>query len=224
MQERRINLNFSELWVNPNNKFIVRFLDINEQRQKMFAKRIKQTAKYRRIRNENGPTEQEIYELLSEINPIIFSEKITDRGWHSPNSPQNFNFFQCHTIANPLYRILCKIIYIILCLKKPLKTKEMSNLIYLICGDWNLVTEWRRTHYPEIPELNPHAILANENPRREVEEISLDIIEQARRRVTNGPEDRGEEENANEPIMRSRTIIEITPEGIYRRDYNDYNI
>ena len=72
---KKLNIDLSNLWLNPNQKFTLRFKDINESSKRILAKQIKTKARQWRMRDPlHGPTLDSIYDALNEFNPIIFAE------------------------------------------------------------------------------------------------------------------------------------------------------
>lgn len=116
--QKKLIVDSSSLWKNPDDQFVLRLNDINEERQKKFAERIKVTAGQRRLQNINGPSNEEILNLLKEINPILYSEG-TRRNVFSHLSYRHWNNQNVHTLSGYYHRKLNQILYRILCLKKP---------------------------------------------------------------------------------------------------------
>lgn len=129
MVERKLSVDLSSLWINPEGKFIIRFLDINENSKRIFTKRIKETAPYRTIKKASGPPIQNIYDVLMEINPIIFSEGTNARRG-------NFNCYAIRTIGGWHFRDLCKAIYVTTVLKRNPTAREMERIAYQSTNDW----------------------------------------------------------------------------------------
>ena len=163
------------LWDYSDELFTVRFLDLNESRKSNLAKRIKECAHQYRLRQANGPNQDIIYDLLSEINPIIFSEHRDCRAEHyGRTNPITFNkgYPTTYTLDGHNFRKLCQLIYRILCVKKPLKIEDLTQLVYTTTGSWRASTifmdiHWRENEQPVTETRN--------NNHREVglEELSL---------------------------------------------------
>lgn len=140
MSIRKIPANFEELWANPNNKFILRYKNIDEQYQKILAKRIKETTNLITLRRSVGPTAEEIHELLLEINPIIFAE-----AYDSRNEPYAFSKNNTYGINGWIYKRLCQGIYKALCKRRPMDTGEIEQLAYTIQPSYSLRRIWERS-------------------------------------------------------------------------------
>lgn len=189
LSPRRINnIDFSTLRENPDNLFILRFLDINEETRRTLATRIKETAPQYSIKKPNGPNIQSLYETLTEINPIIFSEyqpEIQRNQWYPRNSYKNFNFFNAHYISGYKFHNLCKAVYYTLCLKKPLTREKLLIIGLTINSNWSKVQTLIDRNLPQ--QTNQNQSSQNQETNTSDNNIGLEDIERVRRHVeTNG--------------------------------------
>ena len=167
MSNTKIKINISKLWV-PTDRFTLRYKDINSLNQNLLAKRIKEVAPQYKIRKENGPTIEQIQEVLLEINPIVFGEETT-----SFYSTRTFNRNNANSLSGWTFRQLCKSIYKILCLKRNLTRNEITTIISLTTGNYRATRTFMGEAMPTggIVEDTPQ-------PLPTVEEIGLSDIEQ----------------------------------------------
>ena len=177
MIAKRLNFDLSQLWENPDNLCVIRFKDLIEPTKNILATRIKETAPQWRIRNSHGPDIQTIYETLTELNPIIFSERqaeIRDR-YYPRNSYRNFNFSAAHHISGYNYKNLCQALYFIICLKRrPFRRYEIQRIVSTVNSNWNLISRFME----RFPQENTQP---TEEPNNvETSEVGLDEIGQAR--------------------------------------------
>jgi hypothetical protein len=175
MIERKLKIDLTPLWNQPTNKFIVRFIDLNEVMKRTLAQRIKDVAKQNTIRKLTGPTTQIIYETLTEINPIIFGEFAEQITYRPVNGYKVFNVNRVRTLGGYMFHNLCQAIYLITCVKRNLRKKEMCDIAYLTCQDWTMVSNYIDENY-RLPD-------PEENQTRNLipEEIELADIQRARR-------------------------------------------
>jgi hypothetical protein len=165
MIEKKLRINLSGLWDNPNGFFTLRYQDLNEEKKTQLATRIKLIAPQRTIRKVDGISIEDIKLTLTEINPIIFSEQqTTENGYRSSrriNSYRRFNTLSSRTLDSYRFKDLCQAIYKINCLKKNLTNGEIYTIANLSTQLHDSVTRY----------LEPR--LRSNNPTEEEERISL---------------------------------------------------
>lgn len=189
LSPRRINnIDFSTLRENPDNLFVLRFQDISEETRRTLATRIKETAPQYSIKKPNGPDIQSLYETLTEINPIIFSEYQPEgerNQWYPRNSYRNFNYSKAHYISGYKFHNLCKAVYYTLCLKKPLTREKLFIIGLSINSNWNKVQRLIDRNLPL--QANSNQSSQNQETNTLNDNIGLEDIERVRRHVeTNG--------------------------------------
>ena len=219
---RKFQLDLTELWQNPNNRFTVRYRNIDEEQKKNLAKRIKEIAPQRSIKKTTGPSEQAIYETLMEINPIIFTEVIINNegrraSWYA--GEKAFGTYNIKHIAGYNFKNLCRAIYQIDCLKRELKIREIERIVQLTHQDWNTISNFitrnmgnreqlRRTEgeEPEIPE---------EMGIREIERARATAESNGAGNIPNAMFDSGEQEETFMTDGRGN-VIRINPQATIR--------
>ena len=139
----------------------------------LLAKRIKEIAPYRTITKENGPTIQDILDILEEINPIIFSE--ASSGYRNYRS---FNLYPSRSLSGYNFKNLCQTIYLILVLKKNIDRDRIFNIATLCCFDYSKIRSFMDTCTVYQPTTSEPSL---ELP----EEISLDDVTNATNRAIN---------------------------------------
>jgi len=175
MIEKKIKINFSPLWENPDNKFIVRFNDLQDKDKIIFATRLKNSAPQYKIRNQNGPaTIEEIISIFKEINPIIYSESLHVLGLL--NLQQRFGTQRIQTMNSYFFKILCQLIYKIICLKKPLHFQDYIDICKLSSTIRNYTT-WENFLTPLYQGTQ------EEESQTSTEEISLNDLSNIRNRT-----------------------------------------
>lgn len=180
MVERKLKIDLSGLWVNPNGFFILRFQDLSEEKQTQLATRIKLTAPQYSIRNmQRGPTIEDLKIVLREINPIIFSEDTYNEN-RSLNSYRRFNFNAATYIAGYRYKDLCQAIYKTICIKKGPSQNDYKHIAHLSCPDWLKVDEYVNRHLS-----TNNTVIQTAQRLRITEDIGMDEIRQARERAIN---------------------------------------
>ena len=175
----KIPFDLESLRLNPQGRFTVRFMDINEQQRNLLAKRIKQTARQWNIRNDlnQRSTLDKIYQALKEINPIIFSEGIRD--YIAPNSYRNFGIHESHSLVSWNYEKLCQSIYKMICIKRPLKRNELERIARLTAANTNQAINLVRQNYiPTNEETNASSVTS-------IPEIGLEDMANVRMRAEN---------------------------------------
>lgn len=193
MIEKKLKFDLSEFWTYPEDKFIIRFLDLKDRNKLTLATRIKNTASQYRIRKPSGPTIIEIIQTLKELNPIIFSENLIP----SQRISKQFSRIEIQTLSGWEFRTICKSIYKIDCLKKELNKIELRNIIFI-----TMATDTNNNVTRFLNNFFGNQII--EEPRTTIiEEIGMIDIAQARSRHgqnTEIPEEIREttEENRNE--------------------------
>jgi len=136
----RIKVDLSLLRDNPHGKAIIRFSDLSDRLKTTFALRIKETSTVYKLRGIADESTK-IYDALVDINPIIFSENIAHT-YFNRTAHQNFNIFNVHSIQGYNFKKLCSSIYWLICLRRPLRKKEMEIMAFLTCGDWRRSQEF----------------------------------------------------------------------------------
>lgn len=203
MINRKLNIDFSPLWTNPNQIFTLRYQDMNEPCKLLLAKRIKETAKQQRIKKTTGPSIQDIYETLTELNIIIFTENQCNDGTYTPrNSYRNFNFSSIKTISGYQFHNLCQAIYFILCIKREKTTKEITDITKLIHQNRGIVRNFVDTYFRT----------RNQEEQRNTppEELGLEDIERARNTAIENGAGRNMTQNETSRISENQ-IREIYP-------------
>ena len=159
MIDKKLKIDLSPLWNQNIGKFTVRFQDINETQKRILAQRIKDVARQTRIRNIHGPNVQLIYETLLEINPIIFGEYHQREAYRQVTGYRVFNINSVRAMNGFWFHQVCQAIYMIDCLKRDLTKKEMTDIVYLTCQDWDTVQRYVSDNYriqdPEETERRP---------------------------------------------------------------------
>lgn len=174
MIEKKLKIDISPFWANPNRKFIVRFQDLQEKEQLIFTERIKKHAIQKRIKADNGPTLNDINETLKEINPIIFSQDL-----HIFTSGNPFNQSNIQSMSGWYFKRLCEAIYKIDCLKKPLNRQDLSRIISLSatrCSFDDFET-FLNSNYNNIEEAR--------TPLLSIADIGMEEIANSRRNIQN---------------------------------------
>lgn len=168
----------SSLWLNPENQFVLRFNDINQERQTKLAQRIKQASRRQKIRNENGPTIEEIVSLLKEINPIIHAEGPNRR---ENDKWKNWNKTNIQSLSSRYFEELDKLIYRFLCLKRPPYIDEIAAALrFSVRHIQDNSSSYDNTIRTLIATLPPN----NEPPENIVlSEIGIEDIQSARERT-----------------------------------------
>lgn len=181
MTQKKINLDLSTLWENPENYFTVRFNDINEKSKENLAQRIKMLAPQYNIRKESGPSTALIYQVLSEINPIIFSETTSSNIWDTP-----FGRSSSRTLTGYYFTKLCQIIYKTLCTKKGLKREDLITTTLITSMDYNKGRELVRTLGTQQRDTSRRTLLSSDTNRTpsNIIEIGMTEIGNARSRAT----------------------------------------
>jgi len=163
--QRKLKVDGSGLWLEPENQFILRFNDMNENRQSKFAERFKKTAKESKLLNPHGPSEQDILSFLKEVNPIIYSEGRS----RFNNSWQRWNATSIYTLSGRSFRKLRKMVYRFLCLKRQPYLYEIEETLKLSISCLELNPQEKETLL-----INTHALLAQlqteENSRQSRQE------------------------------------------------------
>lgn len=177
--ESKITISLEPLRLNLGNRFTVRFLDMNEQQKNLLATRIKVTARQWNLRNEQNQrsTPEKIYQALKEINPIIFSE--STRAYIDYRSHRCFGIHDSHTLTSYNFEILCQSIYKMICIKRPLKQREMERIARLTSTDYTrAIDHIRRNFIPSNRSENP-----TETQSISIPEFGIEEIENIRRRA-----------------------------------------
>lgn len=177
---RKLIVDGSSLWENPEDQFVLRFNDLNQLKQNKLAERLKQTSKRQRIRDENGPTIEEIVSLLKEINPIIHSEGSR----RSYGSWTRWNIHNVHSLSGWYFRKLDQLIYRFLCLNRPPKYEEIKDALLLSCQNIFLADQ-AMSHGEQIrnilsrlpPENSETAVSAHPS------ELGINEVQSARERT-----------------------------------------
>jgi len=203
MTNRRLNIDLSGLWENPENLFTIRFKDISERYKKTLTTRIKLKAHHSKIKDRNGPTEEEIYNVLEEINPIIFSENtITSNSYH--NAPP-FGRTQCRMLGGYIFQTLSRAIYLLTCVKREKTKAEIINIAFLTYADWSKVSIYVNQRFQQIAERE-------ERVSQPPEEIGIEEMARIRRpieeRQYNENQTRQEERQSTEEYEMPETINE----------------
>lgn len=217
MNTGRIPINLAPLRFETG-RFTIRFTDINEPKKNLLAKRIKETASIYTIRRASGPSLLKIYNTLTEINPIIFSENIC-RDYIPRESTRNFNIYEVMSIQGYYFRKLCAAIYHIDCLKRPLRRKEIEDIAYLTCGDWHQSQSFVQNNFvPTVIEISPirQTVTIPEIGLEEMERVRLRAISNGADQVPNSMFSRETEEenqeNQNQFITNRSLCNEATLE------------
>lgn len=177
--QRKLKVDGSSLWDNPENQFILRFNDLNQEKQNKFAQRLKETSQRQKVRN--GPTIENIVSLLKEINPIIYAEGEERRScrW------KHWNCSNVQVLSGWYYRTLDQLIYRFLCLNRPPNYQEIKEALYLSITGINIDN-------PAVLSYNEQiAIILNQLPEENAEqaintipqEIGINEIQSARERT-----------------------------------------
>lgn len=173
MTQKKLKIDLSPLWNQPSQKFTIRFLDINENQKRILAQRIKDVAKQARIKNQNGPNVQTIYETLTEINPVIFGEYHQRNAYRQVQGYRVFNINNARALSGFWFHQLCQAIYMIDCLKRDITKNEMYDIAYLTIQDWDVAQTYVNQHYTiQDPEERERRVL--------LEDIGMDDIANAR--------------------------------------------
>lgn len=173
----RISIDLAPLRVNPDNKVIIRFTDVNEASRNALATRIKETCPIYKIKKASGPTVEKIYQALTEINPIVFAENLCCT-YIRRDRAQNFNIFNVKSIQGYYYRKLCSELYHVLCLRRPLRNRELVNIAYLTNGDWNKADLYVQQNIPDSVRVQD-PVQEIQIPR--IEEFGLEDMERVQR-------------------------------------------
>lgn len=174
--QRKLKVDGSSLWDNPENQFILRFNDLNPEKQNKLTQRLKETSQRQRVRELSGPTIENIFSLLKEINPILYAEGKERRGY---GQWKRWNIKSVQTLSGWHYRELDKLIYRFLCLNRPPNYQEIRAALYLSLGNvsTNNIEQIRL-----ILDQLPHE---NTEPSISVipQEIGINEIQSARERT-----------------------------------------
>lgn len=200
MTEKKLNIDLSSLWENPRNRFTVRFNDINEQQKINLTKSIKETAPQSTIRHtEKGPTIEQLYKILEEINPIIFSEHDGD-GFRA--STNRFRKYWTTQLEGYRFKQLCIAIYCIIYRKKAKTYKDLRRILATTSTDYTKTEDLIRSHL----EHNRLEITPTITP---IEDIGVENISTAARRAEREGAGRIPQELLErEEIVISPTIVE----------------
>lgn len=178
--QRKLMVDGSGLWDNPEEQFVLRFNDINQERQNKLAQRLKKSSQRQRVRNETyGPTIDEIVSLLKEINPIIHTEgkkRIEYGQWKRWNK----NYVQ--TLSGWYFRKLDLIIYRFLCLNRPPTRYEIETALWLSTAGINndsLISPADAIHLLLDPIIQEN----NETTNTPPPEIGIEEVRSARERT-----------------------------------------
>jgi len=191
MVDKKLKIDLTPLWSQPTDKFILRFLDMNETHKRKLAQRIKDVAKQRTIRKQTGPTVQTLYEALEEINPIIFGEYNQENTYRTVMGYKSFNMNVARTIAGYSFHNLCQAVYLTTCIKRRLRKKELMDIAYLTCQDWTKVGNYIDQNY--IEEINQTRNLMPE-------EVGMDDVQRARQNAENNGANRIPQEILDEGL------------------------
>ena len=162
-------------------------MDLNQFRKLKLTDRIKKVAPQIRIRSEEGPTIQDIYNLLEEINPIIFQE---GRRWRNEDqtSPKfqkrNWNRNRTIGLDGWIFTNLCRTIYKILCTKVNIKNniRLIQEITRLSIGqtqdnNGNDIDPSEIIHQIIEPE---NTTLISTDPKLRSDAVGMEEISQAR--------------------------------------------
>lgn len=128
--QRKLKVDGSSLWIEPEDQFVLRFNDLNEIKQQKFAERIKATAPQHSIRKESGPAKEAILSFLKEINPVIY----TEGSYVSSNTSQSYrrwNSGRIFCLSSWSFQRLSKAIYRFLCLNREPNNYELRDALIL---------------------------------------------------------------------------------------------
>ena len=128
--EKKLRVDASSLWDEPDNQFVLRFNDLNETKQNKFTERFKKSAVQFKLRRPDGVNEQEISNFLKEINPVIFAEGMTSR-FNSYAQQKRWNVFSISCLSGWRHKRLSQIVYRFLCVKKPPGRDEIKDALSL---------------------------------------------------------------------------------------------
>lgn len=176
-QNSRIKVDLNLLRDNPTSKAIIRFSDLSDRLKTTFALRIKETSTVYKLRRypDDSP---KIFDALKDIDPIIFSENIAHT-YYNRESHQNFNIFNVHSIQGYNFKKLCSAIYHLICLRRPLRKKEMEIMAFLTCGDWRRAQEFmERNFINHEPAPVEDLMMVRREP---MQEFGLEEMERVRR-------------------------------------------
>lgn len=210
MSERKFNYNLESFWENPDNLFTVRFRNLHENLKTTLAKRIKETAPQYSIKKPTGPTIQDIYNTLEEINPIIFGEAHRSSYRYNRNSYRNFNRTPTRTMTGWWYQNLCQAIYFIDCIKRPLTRDEIFKIIRLTEVTWEKIDDF----------LDNRIGIEQEETERiqPIQDIGIEDIERARANAErNGANRIPDNVFQRDEITENTQQIEIRPGNIIGR-------
>ena len=196
MKDKKLKIDLSPLWTNVNNEFLIRFKNLHKKQKILLIKRIKATAKQSRIRDSNGPSIQFLYEILEEINPIIFQERTPT--WRGTNIWSGFGTSQCYNITGYYFAKLCQGIYKASCLKRNLTSEEYKRIAYLSNRNWGKVCEHIDQHFGTQNNI----LEANVTP---IEDLGMCDVESVRNRA-----ERNGSNSIPDEILEPRTEIERT--------------
>jgi hypothetical protein len=167
-------MDLSSLWSNPEERFILRFRDLSEEKKISLSKRIKATAPYYRIKSTRGPSVEEIQTTLMEFNPVIFAEY----NGNNTNSYRNFAIYSVYSMTSYCYKKICSAIYYLICLKRPMREEEIEKIISTTTIDWNITTNFMNDNYRgEDRSITP------EPERINIPEIGMEEITNIRLRT-----------------------------------------
>jgi len=205
------------LWLEPEERFTVRFLDVNEKQKLQLAKRIKVCAPIRSIKKSTGPTPEDIYQTLVEINPIIFSESLA-RNWR-PNSRyahQSFGKQHVKAIEGWEFKALCTAIYKTLCLRRTLTKDEVGRIAQLTSCNYEKIESILDQFFSNQPI---------ERPRARPEELGIEEIRRSRENINNReiPEEIRDNSEPNEESNNEEDIVDMlgrTRRGTINNGYN----
>lgn len=126
MSTKHLNIDLSPLWENPEQKFIIRYNNINPKDQLILARRIKEAPTIYTIKISDNFTPQTIKSVLNEINPVIFAESTYN---DYSNKSQTFGLYNVKSITSYHYCQLCKTIYYLLKTNKNINRNQADIII-----------------------------------------------------------------------------------------------
>lgn len=175
--QRKLRVDGSSLWNDPENQFVLRFNDLNQEKQNKLAKRIKETTwrwKVKEYLREQG--EEKLVSLLKEINPVIYAEGKTRR----QNQWRQWNIHNIQCLSGWNFRKLDQLIYRFLCLKRPPTHHEINSALTMSIQGIN-DTESSQAHEIITNQFN---LIRNEEPSNlPPPEIGIEEVRSARERT-----------------------------------------
>ena len=157
--ERKLRVDASSLWDEPDNQFVLRFNDLNETKQNKFTERFKKSAVQFKLRRPDGVNEQEISNFLKEINPVIFAEGMTSSN-NSCAQQRRWNIFSVSCLSGWRHKRLSQIVYRFLCVKKPPDRNDIKDALRL---STDRIEEQNTSIYTRINTLLSNLSFENEN-------------------------------------------------------------